>query len=165
MGYDRNTSNWRPDTLKGDKVRVDIVCKRCQEPRTAFIHQDPRYSSNGAYLGRVFFRESRDQHREFRSPRRFQQIHFSFINRLDNYATKSENGATQGHNNGLNSSNAYVQYLGATDGLMRGTEKELTRALEQIESKRPMPDITTEKKRQRKANEKSTSRDSGITMT
>ena len=32
----------QPDTAKGDKLRVEVVCGKCRDPRTAFLDIRPR---------------------------------------------------------------------------------------------------------------------------
>lgn len=57
----------QPDTSKGDKLRVDIICRKCRDPRTTFVHVEPRYSMQGTYVRRSFFCDTCN-HREFLNP-------------------------------------------------------------------------------------------------
>lgn len=57
----------QPDTFKGDKLRVEIICGNCRDPGTAFFHEEPRYSMQGIYVRRSFFCDSCD-HREYFVP-------------------------------------------------------------------------------------------------
>ena len=56
----------KPDTSRGDKLQMKVLCATCRDPRTRLTHTKPRYAEDGHYVRRFFFCDSCYQYTCFR---------------------------------------------------------------------------------------------------